>query len=99
HPYLADEIARAGAGQNELLAVSQFKDFQLATQNDDQPEVSLTCPENELAAPHDAPGAERLEHSKLSVVQQRKGDTLRIAVELFILLEFRHIGKPACNQV
>src|SRR4051794_847014 len=54
--------------------------------------------ENEFAAPYDAPGAQRLQHGKLPVIQLRKGDALGITVKLLIAVKIVH-GRNATVSV
>ena len=90
HRHVADEIARAGRREDLLLPVARLEDFQLAAQDHRQPEIALARFEDQFAAPHDAARAERLQHGELPVVELRKGDALRVAVELLVFVEFGH---------
>jgi hypothetical protein len=90
HRHVADEIARAGSREDLLLPVARLEDFQLAAQDHRQAEIALARFEYQLAAPQDAPCAERLEHCELPVIEVREGDALCIAVELLIFVEFAH---------
>jgi hypothetical protein len=73
-----------------LLPVARLEDFELAAQNRRQPQITLARFVYQFAAPHDAARAERLQHGELSVIELRKGNALRIAVELLVFVEFGH---------
>ena len=65
-------------------------DFHLAAQDDDERKIALSRFEDQLAAPHFPPRAQRLQHGELPVVEFRKGDALRVAVELLVCLVVGH---------
>jgi len=88
--YVPDETARACSREDLLLPVARLEDFQLAAQDRRQPEITLARFEYQFPAPHDAARAKGLQHGKLSVIELRKGNALRIAVELLVFVEFGH---------
>ena len=70
--------------------VTRFEDFDLAAQDNGQSQISLACLKDEFTTAQDATGSERLEESKLAIVELGKGDTLGIAIELLVLFEIGH---------
>src|SRR6266481_2842323 len=71
---------------DELVAVPRA-----ILREDAQPgKLALARFECQFAAPHDAARAEGLQPSELPVIELRKGDALRIAVELLVFVEFGH---------
>ena len=54
-------------------------------------EIALARLEYQFAAPDDAPGAERLQHRELPIVEFRECDALGIAVKLLVLVELGHM--------
>ena len=90
HRHVADEIAGAGRPQDLLLSVARLEDFQPAAQDHGQPKITLARFEENLAAAQDASFAEWLQHRELPVIEFRKSDAFRIAVELLVFVEFSH---------
>ena len=88
--HVPDETARARSREDLLLPVARLEDLQLAAQDYRQPEITLARFEYQFAAPNDAARAEGLQHSELPVIELRKGDALRIAVELLVFVEIGH---------
>ena len=80
-----------------LLPVARLEYFHLAAQDRRERDIALPRFEEQLAAPHDAARAERLQHGELPVVEFRKGDALCVAVELLVFLEFGHGGSSFPN--
>jgi hypothetical protein len=58
--------------------------------NHGHPEVALPRGEDDLTAAHDPPLAQRFQQRELPIVQLRKGDALRVAVELVVFLGVGH---------
>lgn len=90
HRHVAGKIARAAGGEDLLLPVARFEHLDLSAQDNCQREIALAGFEYDFAAAHDARLAERLQHRQLAVIQLRKGDAFRIAVELLVVIEFVH---------
>ena len=90
HRNVAGEIAFTRGGKNLFRTVARFENLDLATQHNREAEVSLPRFENHLATRYDASFSQWLEQSNLAVIQFRKGDTFRVAIELFVFLFVRH---------
>jgi len=82
HRHFADEIARAGGAEDLLLPVAQLEDFEFAGRVTNSPRSPLARLEYHSPRRHDASGAERLQHGKLSVVEFREGDVLCITIKI-----------------
>ena len=72
------------------MPVARLEDFQLAAQDRRQPEITLAGFVYQFAAPHDTARTEGLQHGELPVIELRKGNALRIAVELLVFVKFGH---------
>ena len=91
HSHIAAKIAFDGGCEDLfLLVVACFEYFHLAAQDNDQRQIPLAGFEDQFAAPHDAAGAERLQHSELPVIQFCTSDALCVAIELLISLLVGH---------
>src|SRR5438046_4668374 len=87
---VANEIALVCRAENLFRIVAMLESFDFATQENGQSEIALSSLINQITALHEASFAQWLKQRKLVIVQFRKGDTFRIAIELFVLLFVSH---------
>src|SRR5437879_12349842 len=90
HRHVANEIALMRRGENLFGIVALLESFYFAAQENGQSEIALSSLINQITALHEASFAQWLKQRKLVIVQFRKGDTFRIAIELFVVLFVRH---------
>jgi len=88
HRNVTDEVALPGGGENLLGAIPRFEDFDFAAQDNGQPETALPCFEDELAMRQRSALSEWLKQRELPIVEFPKGNALRIAVKLLVILIF-----------
>src|SRR5713101_8053008 len=100
HRHVANEIALVRRGENLFGIIALLESFDFAAQENGQSEIALSSLINQITALHDASFAQRLKQKKLVIVQFRKGDTFRIAIELFVLLLVSHFREftPGAGQ-
>src|SRR5206468_7651011 len=65
-----------------------LENFDFSAQDNGQSHIALPCLENQFGTLEDFSFCQRSKKRKLVIVQLRKGDTFRIAVELFVLSLF-----------
>ena len=90
HRHVANEIAFVRRSENLFGIVALLESFEFAAQENGQSEIALSSLKNQITALHQAAFAQWLKQRKLVIVQFRKGDTFRIAIELFVLLFVSH---------
>jgi hypothetical protein len=88
HRNVTDEVALPGGGENLLRAIPRFEDFDFAAQDNGQPETALPCSEDELATRESSALSEWLKQRELPIIEFPKGNALRIAVKLLVVLIF-----------
>ena len=72
------------------LTVAGLEDFEFAAQDHGHPKVALTSGEDDFAAAHDPPPAQRFQQRELPIVQLWKRDALRVTIKLLVFLGIVH---------